>query len=289
MKRLSLVLFSSSILCCIGLVLVLSLVKNSAASTLPDLSDFGAIHAVTRENGSGTRAQLDKLLDTDEAVNDYSEPSTNEVIAEVVRDRQAVGYAAMSSLYENTSVKTLMIDGVAPTKENFRNRTYPLTRNYYVAWRGPLGEVGRDFVRYVMTAGQGIIAEETNAITASSPFTSLMPSGTLTINGSTSIEPLMGKLIEDYMNYNPNASVTLDATDSSTGLKEAMNGKCNLAITSRDLTADEKDVLSYRMIAIDGIAILVNDANPLTNLTAAQVHSIYSGEAQDWKDLDAIQ
>lgn len=288
MKRLSLVFFSSAILCSIGLMLVLTFVKSSSASTLPDLSGFGEIHAVVRENGSGTRTQFDVLVDTDEVENDLPVPSTDEVIAKVGNDRQAIGYAAMSSLYENASVKTLSIDGVAPTKENFKNRTYPLTRNYYVAWKGPLGEVGRDFVRYVMTAGQGIIADETLPVTAASSFTSLLPSGTLTINGSTSIEPLMGKLIEDYMNYNPGATILLDATDSTTGLTEVMDGSCDLAISSRDLTSDEKDVLSYRMIATDGVAVIVNAANPVTSLTTNQLRSIYSNDVRCWDDLNEV-
>lgn len=288
MKRLTYVFFSSAILCSIGLMLVLMFVKSSAASTLPDLSGFGEIHAIEREDGSGTRAQFDAVIDADEVENGLSKPSTDEVIAAVGNDHQAIGYAAMSSLYENASVKTLSIDGVAPTKENFKNRTYPLTRNYYVAWKGPLSEAGRDFVRYIMTAGQGIIADETLPVTASSPFTSLLPSETLTINGSTSIDPLMGQLIEDYMNYNPGATILLDATDSSTGLAKAMNGECDLAITSRDLTSDEKDVLSYRMIATDGVAIIVNAANPVNSLTANQVRSIYSNDVRYWDDLNEV-
>ncbi|MEE3420391.1 MAG: substrate-binding domain-containing protein [Lachnospiraceae bacterium] len=289
MKRTTIVLFASAAICSVLLVLVLSFASRSAAGSLPDLSSLGYIHAVVREDGSGTKAQFDALVSADESVDGTKKPSTNDVITEVGQDRQAVGYAAFSSLNGNAYVRPLAIDGVAPSQETFRNGTYPLTRNYYVAWSGALNEVGRDFVRYIMTAGQAIIDEETNAVTAASPFRSLMPAGSLTISGSTSIEPLMGKLIEDYMNYNPAASISLAATDSSRGLKAAEEGKCDLAISSRDLTKEEKNDLSCRMIAVDGVAVIVNAKNPVTSLTKKQLRSIYSGDAEVWEDLADIR
>ena len=111
-------------------------------------------------------------------------------------------------------------------------------------------------------------------------------SGTVTTNGSTSMEEVIGALSEQFMSDNPGVTVTYDATGSGTGIEQASNGGCDIGLASRDLKDDEKAKgLEQTTIALDGIAIIVNENNPLEDISIDQIASIYTGETTNWKDV----
>jgi phosphate transport system substrate-binding protein len=111
-------------------------------------------------------------------------------------------------------------------------------------------------------------------------------SGTLTIAGSTSVQPFSEVLAEKFMEKNKNVQVNVQGGGSSQGIAAAISGAAGIGSASRDLTADEKGKnLVSTPIAIDGVAIVVNSANKVTALTSDQIKNIYLGNIKNWKEV----
>lgn len=258
---------------------------GNSRQTEPDLSSLGKIEAVTREDGSGTRDQFESLVGIDKTEAGKTVSSTDDVIREVEQNTSAIGYAAMSALPDTSSVKILRVGGVSPSEKTVRSRKYPLCRNYYLAWIGEQNDLEKEFLTFVKSAGQKIVAENAVPTAKETSFLSLKPAGKLTITGSTSMEPMMEKLAAEYKTYNPNADIEVKASDSTQGLRDAMQGRCDLAMSSRELKDYEKEILSSDKIAADGIVILVNKENALSDIQISELRSIFSGNIAQWKEL----
>ena len=258
---------------------------GSSSDDLPDLSSLGEVNAVARSEGSGTRSEFESIADTYENGADVEADSTQEVLELVAEDENAVGYAAVSEAENAEGVKILDIDGVTPDTETISEGDYPLCREYMIAWIGELNELETDFLSYVRGAGQEIIGETAIPIRDTTTFLSDKSEGTIVISGSSSMETMIYALAEDYCTYNPNAEIEIEISDSTTGINAALSGDCDLALSSRSLTSYEEELLSYKVIASDGIAIVVNENNPLTDLTLKQVAAIYDGDIEVWSDL----
>ena len=97
----------------------------------------------------------------------------------------------------------------------------------------------------------------------------------------------MEKLIEAYQTVNPNAKIELQTSDSTSGMTGAMDGTFAIGMASRELKDEEAAQLTGTAIALDGIAVIVNTANTVENLTMDQIRSIYVGETTDWADVAA--
>ena len=261
---------------------------GSSESSLPDLSSLGTITAIAREEGSGTKSEFQSLVDTDEEGADSTVLSTDEVLEAVENDINAIGYIAYSALadYEEEGIKVLTAGGVECTSENIADASYPLTREYIIAYSGTLSELEIDFITYIRSAGQEVVAQTATPVRKTAAFLSGRYSGTITISGSSSMETLMEQLIEGYAQYNPNAEIILEITDSTQGLNAAMQGECDLAISSRSLASYEEELLDYYVIAADGIAIIVNSENPLEDISIKRLKSIYDGDVSEWEDLE---
>ncbi|MCD8089791.1 MAG: substrate-binding domain-containing protein [Clostridiales bacterium] len=257
----------------------------SSAGEAPDVSGLGEIRAVSREEGSGTRAEFESLTGADGKGTDVIALSADEVISLTAESKNAVGYLAYSSLDESKGAKAVAIDGVLPDRDSIEEDSYPLCRSYYIAYSGELNDVETDFMNYVLTAGQAVIEEYALPVNKSATFLSDKSSGTIKAAGSSSVAPIITVLAESYKEYNPNAEITVEVTDSTQGLTAAMRGECDLALSSRALKDYEEELLTKKAIARDAIAVTVNAENPVTSLTTAQLKKIYSGEAESWQDL----
>ncbi len=104
-------------------------------------------------------------------------------------------------------------------------------------------------------------------------------------DGSTSMEKVIGYLSEAYMEDNKNVKVTYNPTGSGSGIQAVSEGRCDIGLSSRNLKDDEKKNLNETIVAIDGIAIIVNPANSVEDLTVEQIAKIYTGEISNWKDV----
>lgn len=110
-------------------------------------------------------------------------------------------------------------------------------------------------------------------------------SQTVAMDGSTSMEKVIGYLSEAYMEEHGDIKVTYNPTGSSSGIQAVAEGRCDIGLASRDLKEDEMVDLQGTVVAIDGIGIIVNPENPVTDLTIEQIGMIYSGKISNWKDV----
>ena len=97
--------------------------------------------------------------------------------------------------------------------------------------------------------------------------------------------PLIEKMASDYKGYNPNVTIEIAATDSSDGLNSAIRGECDIAMSPRELTDYENELLTKKAVARDGIAVIVNAENPVSDLSKEQIKQIYDNNAEKWSDL----
>ncbi len=277
----------------------LSLMICSAVSCSADrkFKSSSTISVISREDGSGTRGAFIELFGiekkgadgkkidftTDEAV---ITNSTAVMIAGVAGSQYAVGYVSLGSL--NESVKAVKIEGAVPSVANINSGAYKISRSFNVAVKDNLSEVAQDFLGYVFSAeGQKIVEKNKYIPVPSKDYKSSQPAGKVVVSGSSSVSPLMEKLIEAYGSVNPNAKIELQTSDSSTGVSNAIAGNCDIGMASRDLKDSEKAKgVKEITIAIDGIAVIVNKANPLENLTKENVEAIFTGKITKWNEVN---
>ena len=109
--------------------------------------------------------------------------------------------------------------------------------------------------------------------------------GSVSTDGSTSMEKVIGYLSEAYMEDNSDVKVSYNPTGSGSGIQAVSEGRCDIGLSSRDLKEDEAKTLDATVIATDGIAVIVNPKNTVSNLTIEQIAQIYKGEVTNWKDV----
>ena len=250
----------------------------------------GEIHAYVREEESGTRAEFEQLVNTNEAGAKDVALATDEMLERMVEDKTAIGYAAYSASVLGTttndlSVSILSVDGIPASAETIKNKTYPLCRDYLLAYNGELSDLAADFLRYVKGAGQKIVQQSCVPVHEVTSFLSDQSAGTLCIRGSSSIAPMMEALVKDYQTYNQNAKITVTSTDSGDGLSAAIRGECDLAMSSRGLKDYEKELRSSESIGRDAIVLIVNGDNGIRSLTLKEIKNIYDGTIKDWSEL----
>ena len=274
--------------------------SEAAESTGAEATDFDAdqdITVISREDGSGTRGAFIELTGVEEK-NDAGEKmdmtteaaaiqsSTNGVMTAVANDETAIGYISLGSL--NDTVKAVTVGGVEATAENVSNGTYTLARPFNIVTNGESTDaVAVDFIAYCMSPdGQALATEEGYIGGEGTEFTSTQPSGNITVGGSSSVSPLMEKLIEGYKTVNPNATIEMLTTDSTTGVTGALDGTYTIGMASRELKDTETaEGATATVLAMDGIAVVVNPANTIADLSVDQIKSIYTGEATVWADV----
>ena len=295
----------------LSIVLALMLVSVAAVAE-------GEITVLTREDGSGTLSAFTELFGIEEMVPEaIITNSTAVMITTVQGNPDAIGYISLGSL--NETVKALTIDGVEASVDTILSGEYTVSRPFNIATGAEVSEVAQDFINFILSEqGQAVIlengyipvvtgeaatdeaaAEETTEEATEetteeateeaaevTPYASNMAEGNVVVSGSSSVTPVMEKLIEAYATVNPNATVELQQSDSTTGMNNAMNGVCDIGMASRALKDSELEAgLVPTTIAMDGIAVIVNNENTLTGMTSEQVTKVFTGEITNWADL----
>ena len=260
----------------------------------------GEITVLSREDGSGTRGAFIELFGIEQK-NDAGEKedmttddaqitnSTSVMMTTVQGNPKAIGYISLGSLDESV-VKAVEIDGAAPTVENVKAGTYKVVRPFNIATKGEASEVAQDFINFIMSADGQKVVSENGYITvddAAPAYAASGVSGKVVVGGSSSVTPVMEKLKEAYMALNPDVTVEVQQSDSTTGMTSTIDGAYDIGMASRELKDSEKESgLEATVIALDGIAVIVNNANPLNEMTSEQVKAIFTGEVTDWSKLD---
>lgn len=271
--------------------------NDSKTGSAGSSSKSQTITVVSREDGSGTRGAFIELFgieekDTsgkkvDNTTDDATITNSTEVMMTTVAgDEAAIGYTSLGAL--NSSIKALKVDGAEATAANVKSGTYKISRPFNIATKGTVSEVTQDFINYILSEDGQKIVESNGYISQgnSGAFTSNGASGKIVVAGSSSVTPVMEKLLEAYQKVNTGAKIELQESDSTTGMTAAIDGTCDIGMASRELKDSEKSAgLTNQVIALDGIAVIVNNKNSASNITSEQVKAIFTGETTDWSNV----
>ena len=271
--------------------------NDSKTGSAGSSSKSQTITVVSREDGSGTRGAFIELFGIEEkdasgkkvdnTTDDATITNSTEVMMTTVAgDEAAIGYTSLGAL--NSSIKALKVDGAEATAANVKSGIYKISRPFNIATKGTVSEVTQDFINYILSEDGQKIVESNGYISQgnSGAFTSNGASGKIVVAGSSSVTPVMEKLLEAYQKVNTGAKIELQESDSTTGMTAAIDGTCDIGMASRELKDSEKSAgLTNQVIALDGIAVIVNNKNSASNITSEQVKEIFTGETTDWSNV----
>lgn len=253
------------------------------------------IAVLSREDGSGTRGafveifkltkeengkKVDQTVSSAEITN-----STSVMITSVESNKNAIGYISLGTL--NDKVKALEVDGAAATAENIKAGRYKVQRPFNIVTGEKSSPLKDDFIGFIMSEqGQKIVSEKGYVpVDAKGQYKGDVE-GKLIVAGSSSVSPLMEVLIEKYKAINPKANIELQQSDSTTGVNAVIEGVADIGMASRELKDSEKQKnVKPLVIAIDGIAIIVNKENAVKSVTSDQIKKIYAGELTNWDEV----
>lgn len=271
--------------------------SNSGDSESSDSGE--SINVVSREDGSGTRGAFVELFGVEqedengETVDMTTESasitnSTAVMMTTVAGDANAIGYISLGSL--DDSVKAVKIDGAEATVDNVKSGDYKVSRPFNVVTNSntELSDVAQDFMNFILSSdAQAVVAEEGYIpLDGGEAYTASNLSGTVTVAGSSSVTPVMEKLAEAYQALNPDVTIEVNQSDSTTGVTSAIEGACDLGMASRDLKDSEtSEGAQATVIATDGIAVIVNPESAVEDLTSDQVKQIFTGEITSWSEI----
>ena len=255
------------------------------------------ITVISREDGSGTRGAFIELTGIEEKDSNGNKTdntkkdalickSTDVVLTQVSGDKNAIGYISFGSL--NDTVKALKVEGVEPSTATIESGDYKIVRPFNIAVKDGLSDAAQDFENYILSSeGQDII-EKAGYIKidkSAAAYASNNASGKVVVSGSSSVTPVMEKLSDSYQKLNTLVTVDVQQSDSSTGIKDAINGTSDIGMASRDISDDElSQGIKSVTIAQDAIAVIVNKDNAVDDITMDEIKAIYTGSKTTWSD-----
>lgn len=262
-------------------------------------NDFNAdkeITVVARDAASGTRGAFHEIMEIIQKEGDKTVDNlivgalefdgTDKVITAVEQDKYGIGYISLGSVSER--IKAIAVSGAEPTIENVKSGAYSVARPFLLVTKGTESDLVKDFLSYTESVeGQKIVNEKNfiSAVDSPKEYVSSGMSGTIKVAGSTSVAPLMEKLQEEYNKLNPDVKFEMQANGSSQGIKAAIDRSYDIGMSSRELKSEEAAQLNRHVLAIDGIAVIVNNENPTDDLAAEDITAIYTGEKTVWSEV----
>ena len=268
---------------------------ESSSDKSSDWDETRDITVVSREDGSGTRGAFVELFGIEEEVNGEKVDmttaeanitnSTSVMMSTVAQDEYAIGYVSLGSL--DDSVKAVDIDGNEATADNIKNGSYKISRPFNIATKDNLSDAAQDFENFILSTDGQKVVEDNKYIPLDdvSDYTPNGATGKVVVAGSSSVSPVMEKLKEAYQAVNSDVEVEIQTSDSTTGMQNAIDGVCDIGMASRDLKDSEKEAgLTPTVIAMDGIAVVVNNDNPTDKMSSDQVKSVFTGDVLTWEE-----
>ncbi len=284
------------VLSIVSVMILLILAGCSKENTSSEFSSDKEITVVARDAASGTRGAFHEIMEVIKkqgetqvdnlVVGAIEFDGTDKVITAVEGDKYAIGYISLGSVSERT--KAIAVDGVKPTVENVKSGAYSVSRPFLLVTMGSENNLVKDFLKFAESAqGQKIVNDMKYIASAEAPseYASSSMSGTIKVAGSTSVTPLMEKLQEAYQLLNPDVKFEMQSNGSSQGIKAAVDGSYDIGMSSRELKEEEAKQLNRYILAIDGIAVIVNNGNPADNLSGSDITKIYTGEVTRWSEV----
>ena len=270
--------------------------KSNGGSSSASSAASGNISVVSREDGSGTRGAFVELFGVQEEQNGEKVDlttdkaivtnSTSVMLTTVAGDKSAIGYASLGSL--DDTVKVLKIDGTEASVANIKAGSYKISRPFNIVTKDKISEAAQDFINFILSSDGQAVVEENGYIPLddTKAYQSSVDSGKIVVSGSSSVTPVMEKLKEAYSKVNSKVEVEIQQSDSSTGITNAIEGTADIGMASRDLKDEETSKgVSSTVIAMDGIAVIINKDNKVDGLTSEQVKTIFTGKTTSWNGL----
>ena len=267
-----------------------------ASAAVAEFDAGKQIDVISREDGSGTRGAFVELTGVEQKIDGKKVDMTTEdaqitnntavMMTTVAGDTYAIGYISLGSL--NDSVKAVKVAGVEATAENVKSGAYKVARPFNIAWKeDALSDAGKDFIAYILSSEGKAIVNDNGYVGSddAAAYEAAGVTGKVVVAGSSSVSPVMEKLAEAYMAANTGVEIEIQTSDSTTGMTSAMEGACEIGMASRELKEAEAAELESTAIAMDGIAVIVNNENPVENLSLEQIGAIYTGETTVWNEL----
>lgn len=269
---------------------------DTAADATTTDAATNLIDVYSREDGSGTRGAFIELFgieekdESGEKVDNTTEEaiitnSTDVMLTSIAGDTYGIGYVSLGSL--NDTVKAVKVDGAEATVDNIKSGSYKIARPFNIATTGEVSDLAQDFINYILSADGQAVIEENGYISVSdaAAFESNGAEGKIVVGGSSSVSPVMEKLIEAYKAVNTAAEIELQTSDSSTGMTGAADGTLDIGMASRELKDTEiESGLTGTEIAMDGIAVIVNQDNTTEDISSDAVKGIFTGELTTWDE-----
>lgn len=268
---------------------------------------LGTISVYNREDGSGTRSAFLELLElegADLAPSAGEFDATQGVMNAVSKDINGIGYISLGSV--DGTIKAVEVEGVEASTENVLSGDYKISRPFELMYQEENYEENdllRDFITFLESAdaqpyisGYGYISTVSNAPAYVKP-TEAFKTTDLTIGGSTSVLPLMGTndgdkicLVEAYKEAcGQNVNITVSGGGSGVGITNAGNGTLDIGMASKAVSESDFEsptgTMVIHQLCMDGIAVIVNTENTISNLTIAQLQDIYTGKVTSWSEL----
>ncbi len=287
---------NTAIIVCLTALLVISSLAGCANKT-GSFDKTKTIGVISREDGSGTRGAFIELFSIEQK-NEAGEKvdrtlkdaaitnSTSVMMTTVAGDLYSIGYISLGSL--NDTIKAVDIDSVAATTQNIKNGTYKIARPFNITTRNDLSDIASDFISFIMSSDGQKVIEDNGYISVdqASSYEAKALSGKIVVSGSSSVTPVMEKLKEAYIAKNTNVTIEIQQSDSSTGVSNTIDATCDIGMASRELKDSEiQKGVNSTTIAMDGIAVIVNNDNKVTNLSSETVMKIFTGEITKWEEV----
>lgn len=273
---------------------------STEETNTPETTSLDVIDVVSREEGSGTRSAFEEIIGfnidgKDSMTANATIKDGNGVVATYVAGNEsAIGYVSFVTLEEKASeLKGLTVDGVEPTSQNVLEGTYGVSRPFMMVYMEEnLTDVERAFIGFLASKdglevlqSTGVIVDTANAKDFDiSKYGKL--TGNMTLGGSTSTEKAVKAAADEFTAIFPKVTYTYDGTGSGTGVKNAQDGTYTLGFTSRELKGSEiENGLQYATLCMDGIALVVNPKNAISDITLEQIQEVYTGKVKEWNEI----
>jgi len=257
-----------------------------------------SISVISREDGSGTRGAFIELFgieqknENGEKIDHTTEEAqitnnTSVMMTTVEGDALSIGYISLGSLSD--SVKAVKIDGAEASVQNVIDGYYKVTRPFNIVIKeDEVSDAAKDFINYILSSEGQEVVEENGYIPLqdTESYKSSGASGKVVVAGSSSVTPVMEKIAESYKKVNPDVYVEIQQSDSTTGVTSVQDDLCDIGMASRELKDEEvQSGVKAVVMAMDGIAVIVNNENQVDELTSNQVRGIFTGEITSWSDV----
>ncbi|RHO30133.1 substrate-binding domain-containing protein [Amedibacterium intestinale] len=277
----------------------------------------GEIHVYTRDSTSGTREAFEKGVGFEkELTKSATEVSSNDdMAAKVGQDANGIGYTSLSTDFEKNNVKAVQYEGVSASSETVLDGSYKLQRpfNYVTRAKGDFGSEDKEqlvaaYLDFIQNSKEGMTIVQKNGgevdLSKATPWAELAKkypvlekdnSGiTITTGGSTSVEKTVKATLEAFSPMAGNFKFVMNQTGSGDAVKRVLGGEkdgpnaADIGFASREFKDEDGDITSAMesgQYCIDAVVAVVQKDNPTSNMTQAQLQSIFKGETTNWEDV----